>query len=373
MISQKLNVEVSMSHINELSNILNQSLKWHKARAKFLSQMICAIITVKSVNLAQVALGFSSLACSSSSYRRIQRFLSSFTFSQCLIVKIVKALFPLPRKVILIMDRTNWKFGKIHINLLVISIGYQGIGLPIFWVNLARAGNSKTPERIATLKRTIDLIGKRRIKYVLADREFVGSEWFDWLIASSIRFLIRIKKDTLVTRKSFCCDIPVSTLFKRLKPGKKKSLKEPIKVKNQLVYLSASRNLEGELLIVATSKYTNKALDIYKRRWEIETLFGCLKTRGFCLEETKLTKPGRIEKLFFILAIAFCWSYAIGIERNEHKSIRVKRDGKFEYSLFRYGYDWARRLFLNIGGRIRDLVWALQLFFTKKSWGFSNV
>lgn len=362
-----------MSHINELSNILNQSLKWHKARAKFLSQMICAIITVKSVNLAQVALGFSSFVCPSSSYRRIQRFLSSFTFNQCLIVKVVKALFPLPRKVTLIMDRTNWKFGKTHINLLVISIAYQGIGLPIFWINLARAGNSKTSERSDALERAIDLIGKKRIKYVLADREFVGSEWFDWLISSSIRFLIRIKKDTLVTRKGFCYDIPVSSLFKRLKPGKKKSLKELIKIKNQFVYLSASKNLEGELLIVATSKYTRKVLAIYKRRWEIETLFGCLKTRGFCLEETKLTKPGRIEKLFFILAIAFCWSYAIGIERNEHDSIRVKGNGKFEYTLFRYGYDWVRRLLLNIGDRMRDLAWALELFFTKKSWGFSNV
>ena len=362
-----------MLHINELSNILNQNLKWHKARANFLAQMIYAIIAVKSVNLAQVALGFSSRVCPASCYRRTQRFLSSFIFEQCLIVKIIKALFPLPRKVILIMDRTNWKFGKTHINLLVVSIACKGIGIPIFWVNLARAGNSKTPERIETIKKAIDLIEKKRIKYVLADREFVGSEWFDWLVDSSIRFLIRIKQDTLVSKNGYCCDVPIKQLFRRLKSGKKKIFKHPITIKNQLLFVSASRNLEGELLIVATPKYTNKAIEIYKRRWEIETLFGCLKTRGFCLEETKLTKPDRIEKLVFVLTIAFCWSYVIGIERNKKSPIRVKKNGKLEYSLFRYGYDWIRRLVINIGQCRSDFRWALKLFLSEKSWSFSHV
>jgi len=124
-----------MLHINELSTILNFDLKWHKARADFLAQMIYAMIIVKSVNLYQLALSFSSTAAPSSCYRRIQRFLSTFTFDQCLIIKIVDALFPLPRKMTLIMDRTNWNFGKANINLLVVSIGCKGIGIPIFWVN----------------------------------------------------------------------------------------------------------------------------------------------------------------------------------------------------------------------------------------------
>ena len=71
-----------MLRINELSNILNRSLKCHKSRANFLAQVIYAIIAVKSVNLFQIALGFSCRAQVSSCYRRIQRFLSSFAFDQ---------------------------------------------------------------------------------------------------------------------------------------------------------------------------------------------------------------------------------------------------------------------------------------------------
>ena len=359
-----------MLHINELSNILNQSLKWHKTRANFLAQMIYAIIAVKSVNLYQVALSFSSTVQPSSCYRRIQRFFSSFTFDQCLIIKIIQALFPLPRKIVLIMDRTNWKFGKANINLLVISIACKGIGIPMFWVNLARAGNSKTPERTQALNKAIHLIGMKRIQYFLADREFVGSEWFDWLFDASIRFLIRIKKDTLISRCGY--DIPVASLFKRLKPGKKKILKQAIKIKSRLLFLSASRNLEGELLIVATPKHTNKAIEIYKKRWEIETLFGCLKTRGFCMEETKITRPERVEKLVFILAVTFLWSYSIGIERSGISPMRIKSGGQAEYSLFRYGYDFIRRIILNISHFKKDLQWILQLFLLKKTWSFDH-
>ena len=36
---------------------------------------------------------------------------------------------------------------------------------------------------------------------------------------------------------------------------------------------------------------------LYGKRWQIETLFGCLKSKGFGFEETHITKPERIEKL----------------------------------------------------------------------------
>ena len=40
-------------------------------------------------------------------------------------------------------------------------------------------------------------------------------------------------------------------------------------------------------------------------RWQIETLFGCLKTRGFNFEDTHLTDPERLSKLLGLLALAF--------------------------------------------------------------------
>ncbi|KOR27114.1 transposase, partial [Achromatium sp. WMS1] len=48
-------------------------------------------------------------------------------------------------------------------------------------------------------------------------------------------------------------------------------------------------------------------LEDYRKRWSIETLFSALKICGFNLEDTHLTQPGRISKLFAIVTIV--WDY----------------------------------------------------------------
>lgn len=54
---------------------------------------------------------------------------------------------------------------------------------------------------------------------------------------------------------------------------------------------------EDGYLLVARLHYHKRALEEYKGRWQIETMFGCLKKRGFNFEETHLTMPLKIAKL----------------------------------------------------------------------------
>jgi hypothetical protein len=57
----------------------------------------------------------------------------------------------------------------------------------------------------------------------------------------------------------------------------------------QQVYLVGSRSERGELMIVATNHpRPQRVISIYLRRWEIENLFSCLKTRGLRFEEKKI-------------------------------------------------------------------------------------
>ena len=58
-----------MKHINELAFILNNHLNWHKSRATCLAQIVRGMIAVKTVNLAQIAVSFTSKAKITSSYR----------------------------------------------------------------------------------------------------------------------------------------------------------------------------------------------------------------------------------------------------------------------------------------------------------------
>ena len=70
---------------------------------------------------------------------------------------------------------------------------------------------------------------------------------------------------------------------------------------------------DGDLLSIASSGAPQQeAFTAHARRWEIETLFGALKSRGFNFEDTHLTHPDRIGKLLALLALAFAWTYRTG-------------------------------------------------------------
>ena len=58
---------------------------------------------------------------------------------------------------------------------------------------LAYRGNDKEKRR--AIVKTI--FGKDRIVNVFADREFIGEQWFTWLIEQDINFCIRVKKTSL--------------------------------------------------------------------------------------------------------------------------------------------------------------------------------
>lgn len=111
---------------------------------------------------------------------------------------LVFRLFPLGDKCTLILDHTNWKWGKTPVNILMLSIAYRGIGIPLFWVVLNLGGNSCAEDRIDLLKRVVKRLGVSRIEALLADREFIGTQWFRFLIEQKIPFIIRIKQNSVV-------------------------------------------------------------------------------------------------------------------------------------------------------------------------------
>jgi len=45
----------------------------------------------------------------------------------------------------------------------------------------------------------IEHLGGNCIKRILADRDFVGKDWFGWLLKEKIPFYIRIKNNTITT------------------------------------------------------------------------------------------------------------------------------------------------------------------------------
>jgi hypothetical protein len=239
----------------------------------------------------------------------------------------------------LTFDRTNWQWGKKDINILMLAVVYKGIAIPVYWLLLNKRGNSSTRERIALVKRFVREFGKGRIIKFLADREFVGENWFKWLQGEGIDFAIRIKKNTRVTNGRGCF-VQARQLFHTLKPGETLVLAGARKMTGTAVYLSALRLEDGELLIVATAKPCLDAIKTYALRWQIETLSGCLKGRGFNFEDTHVTDRRRIKRLLVVAVIAFCWAHRVGEwQHAQVKAIKIKKHQRPAKSLFRLGLD----------------------------------
>lgn len=150
---------------------------------------------------------------------------------------------------------------------------------------------------------------------------------------------IRIKSNT-VTTNSRGLAIDIDALFYDLKPGEQRIITDKRKIWKHDLYLAALRLSDGDLLIVATNERPENAIKIYGLRWEIETLFGCLKGRGFHFEDTHIIDRERIKKIFVLLAIAFCWAHKTGEWQHEIKPIKIKKHGRLAVSLFRYGLDY---------------------------------
>jgi len=331
-----------MSAINILSKSLNAHLHWNKARIYCFSSMLISLLQKRTVNLTSLALGIRSETDISSRYRRLQRFFSEVEIDYGVVAGLILSMFfGDDDRFYLTMDRTNWKWGKTNINILMLGVVYKGQAIPVLWLILNKRGNSNMRERIAFIKRFIRLFGKERIKGILADREFIGSIWFNWLKEEKIPFVIRVKENFL-WKNSKGKKVSIKNTFQSLKAGKVLHLGER-NMTESLVHLSGQRLETGELLIVAYTGLSDmqKCIDIYGLRWEIETLFGCLKGRGFNFEDTRVIKRRRIKKMITLLAIAFCWAHKTGEWRNENvKSIRKKTHGRLAQSIFRYGLDW---------------------------------
>ena len=83
----------------------------------------------------------------------------------------------------------------------------------------------------------------------------------------------------------------------------------------------------------------------------MKTLFGCLETKGFNLESTHVTNPTRLGNLMMVVAIAFAWCHLAGTREAERRPIRLKKHGRKSDSIFRYGLDALRRIFVGFHGK----------------------
>ena len=328
-----------MKNTDSLINNLKCLLPWHPARIEIMAILMTGMIQIRSVNLKNIARTMPGSTLIDSRYKRLKRFFSDFNFSQETIARLIASWLLPSDHWVLCIDRTNWKFGKKDINILMVSVvHHHGMSIPILWQLLPKRGNSNTDERIQLITKFIRIFGSNRIDHLVADREFIGECWFKWLKDNNISFRIRLRSNFLAKHPNRTDSLKVYRYFS-LQKNESMVLNQSRKLWGIPVYLSCYRS-ETERVIIASDQYTTSALNDYSQRWQIETLFQAFKGRGFDLEATRMVDSDRLDKLICVLIMSYCWAYKVGLWRHEQKPIKVLKHNRKARSIFSYGMEW---------------------------------
>jgi len=322
-----------MQHLEKMKEVFSKYYKWNPKRIGFVGNLISSIIRSRSVNMQKVAENIEGNAKTESNYRRIQRIFKGQEVDFDMTARLLSSVLPDDEKWVLTMDRTNWKLGKSNVNLLVLAVAYKGMAIPLLWTFLTKTkdsadgkrGNSNFEERKALMEKFIELFGVNRVDALTADREFIGKEWFEWLSEQQIPFVIRIRNNSLVNENEFD-DKNVNELFKHVRKNVFCTFGQT-SLFNTKLYLGGIRVSKADeaLIVVSNSKMDKTTISTYQKRWEIETMFGALKSKGFNFEESKISEEDKVEKLMAFLSISFIWSILAGDYRAIDKPIAYKK------------------------------------------------
>ena len=173
------------------SNALSESVAKHidlsVTRRETLSWLALLIMQHGTISLWRLAAYVASAAQTASVRRRFYRFFQFVRLDSTLAARVVVELLGLGGKPwVLAMDRTNWDFGKTTINILMISVAWNGMGIPLLWMLLPTAGNSHTSERTELLDRLRAAFPDLKIAALMGDREFIGDAWMAYLQRENI-------------------------------------------------------------------------------------------------------------------------------------------------------------------------------------------
>jgi hypothetical protein len=88
------------------------------------------------VNLSNVAQVMNDKCKINSNYRRLQRFISEELIPYRMLAKLIVGIKGLDKQKSweLTMDRTNWRLGKIDINILYLRVCYKNVAIPLFFL-----------------------------------------------------------------------------------------------------------------------------------------------------------------------------------------------------------------------------------------------
>lgn len=248
---------------------------------------------------------------------------------------------------IIIIDGTSWQWGGQTYHFLTLSVLYNGVAIPIWWIELGRLGISNQKQRkilfIGALK-VLKLLGKT----LIGDREYIGVTWLKYLKDNGLSFVIRLR-DKNYNDAINANGKPIEKLEKKAKKRVGQVFSKYFELDGEPYFfvLTAYKDRNGKieiLRLITTLAYANKAVELYKLRYRIESLFKHLKSNGFDLEALHLQSSRKVKLMMALVVLAYTLSIIYGLKGYKRKYPPLKH-GSPAMSVFRVGIElWQNHL-----------------------------
>jgi hypothetical protein len=330
-----------------LAQITQQHPDWKASTIKNTLLMVALILSGKTVNLWKLKAGVSKQlgntgVDSRSHYQRLKRWLWQEKATPGLWIQIAKASLSLlgGQTDCFIIDGSSWKSGGLTYHFLTLSVLYQGVSVPIWWLELGRLGQSSQWHRqllIRSALRLLDLQGK----VLLGDREYIGVEWFAALKRAGIGIVIRLRVSDYQAAIE-ASGTSIAKLEGKAKGQLGKVIWQPFTLNSQsytfVIVAYGNRRGKEEFLRLITTLTPAEAVERYQQRYRIESMFKHLKTNGFNLEALHLEYGYKIRLMMAVVVLAYTLAVIYGLVDFKYK-VKLKKHGSPEMSVFRWGLD----------------------------------
>ncbi len=216
------------------------------------------------------------------------------------------------------MDGTEWKIGSFELHVLVLAAQVKGVAIPVYFKVYEHKGVLSENERINFIRKAFVIIDLQE-KLLIADREFIGKEWFSNLTEFGLNFVIRLRKGMYLT-----LILNYHELEKRaLKKGYSQAIFS-INAQNYRIEMWRSDNQDEPIIYLITNILTQKRVGKqYAKRWKIEYCFKHLKTNGFNLEDMSLTDLKKIRLMISLVVVTYILAVREGIIQGKVQKVRV--------------------------------------------------
>lgn len=185
---------------------------------------------------------------------------------------------------------------------------------------------------------------------VLADREFIGLDWFVRLRKANFSLVIRVRfQDYLpLVAQSLGKTIDQTQRLMLRKVKRNGFFQASFTVGEHGFYYTvlpntgARKGKDKWLILISDQQGIALISATYRKRWGIEVFFLHCKTNGLNLEDLNLKAPGKTQLMIGLVAVAYCLAVAEGLRLEKKKPCKIKHSKNLYFrsiSIFRLGSD----------------------------------